>query len=70
MDCHFTLKFKESLDGQGLFLFNMNSDHNHEVNESEFKFAPKQNTIGKEFLQGIMKGSYWERNVLSVCLRT
>ena len=26
----------------------MNSDHNHEVSEAEFKFAPKERIVGKE----------------------
>ena len=48
MDCPFTMKFKATLDGQGLFLFHMSSDHNHEVSEAEFKFAPKQRIVGKD----------------------
>ena len=42
------MKFKATLDGQGLVLFKMSSDHNHEVSEAEFKFAPKQRIVGKE----------------------
>ena len=48
MDCPFTLKFKATLDGQALFLFNMNSVQNHDVSEAEFKFAPKERIVGKE----------------------
>ena len=48
MDCPFAMKFKATLDGQGSFLFHMSPDHNHEVSEAEFKFAPKQMIVGKE----------------------
>ena len=36
------------MDGQALVLFNMKTDHNHEVSEAEFKFAPKQRIVEKE----------------------
>ena len=48
MDSHFAMKFMATSDGQGLFLFRMSPDHNHEVSEAEFKFAPKQRIVGKE----------------------
>ena len=48
MECPFTLKFKATTDGQALVLSNMKTDHNHEVSEAEFKFAPKQRIVEKE----------------------
>ena len=47
MECPFVLKFKATSDGQGLAVVHLNNDHNHEVSQIEFQFAPKQRIVDK-----------------------
>ena len=51
MECPFVFKFKAS--GQGLTVFHMNNNHNHEVSQIEFHFAPKKiGDRGQDSTQG------------------